>query len=121
MSSSQTITAEIPIPADRIIKELEKSCQPGFYGQAEVHLALSEDALQGVAITVVRSHNIRSQSQPARMAVTEKETEREHSVKKVVGNIARKLRLRLSTVKIVGHFKDGVLNDCEVVDEERVV
>jgi hypothetical protein len=121
MSSSPAVSAEIPIPAERIIRELEKSAQPGFYGQVEVRLALSEDALRGVAIMVVRSQNIRSHSQPARVMVTEKETERELAVTKVVGAISHRLRLCLSTVKIVGHFADGVVNNCEVVDEQRVV
>lgn len=121
MSSSPAISAEITIPADRIIKELTKSAQPGFYGQAEVSIALSEDALQGVAFIIVRRRTVRSSDQPARVGAAEKDTARELSVQKTVGDIARKLRLRLTAVKIVGNFADGMCSSCEVVDEERVV
>jgi len=31
------------------------------------------------------------------------------------------LRLRLSAVKIVGNFSDGMCSSCEVVDEEKVI
>jgi hypothetical protein len=121
MSSSPAGTAEITIPAARIIKELTKSAQPGFYGPVEVHIGLSANAIKGVEIVVVRHRNLRSSDQPTRMSATEKETDRERSVQKTVGDIASQLRLRLSTVKIVGNFIDGTCNSCEVVDEERVV
>ena len=121
MSSSEAISAEIPIPADRIIKELEKSAQPGIYGQVEVQLGLSEDALKGVTFLIVRRVNLRSQNKPTRIGAAEKETEGESSVRKVIGDISKMLRLRLTTVKIVGHIHDGKLNGCELVDEERVV
>lgn len=118
MSSSQAVSAEISIPADRIIKELMRSARPGFYGQTEVRLALTEDALQGVALVIVHNRTVRSSDQPARVGAAEKETERERSVEKVVGDVARSLRLRLSAIKIVTHFADGMCNDCKVVDEQ---
>jgi hypothetical protein len=121
MSSSPSVSAEITIPADRIIRELQKSAQPGFYGQTEVRLALSEDALQGVAFVIVHRRTVRASDQPARVGAMEKDTERERSVQKTVGDIARKLRLRLSAIMIVGNFADGMCSSCEVVDEERVV
>lgn len=117
-SSSPEISAEINIPADRIIQELKRSAHPGYYGQTEVRLALTEDALQGVALVIVHKRTVRSSDQPARVGAAEKETERERSVQKVVGDVARSLRLRLSAVKIVGHFADGMCSNCEVVDEE---
>jgi hypothetical protein len=119
-SSLAAVSAEISIPADRIIKELKRSAHPGFYGQTEVRLALTEDALQGVSIVIVHNRTVRSSDKPASMGVTEKETERERSVEKVVGDVTRSLRLRLSAIKIVSNFADGVCNDCKVVDEQTV-
>jgi hypothetical protein len=121
MSSSPAVSAEISIPADRIIKELMRSAQPGFYGQTEVRLALSEDALKGVALVIVHRRTVRSSDQPTRVGAAEKDTERERSVQKVMGDVARSLRLRLSAVKIVGNFSDGMCSSCEVVDEEKVI
>ena len=118
MSSSPAVTAEIPIPAERIIQELMRSAHPGFYGQTEVRLALTEDALKGVALVIVHKRTVRSSDQPSRVGAAEKETDRERSVQKVVGDVAKNLRLRLSAIKIVGHFKDGVCSDCEVLNEE---
>lgn len=119
MSSSQTLAGDIPIPLERIVRELSKSARPGFYGQCEIQLALEPKALEGIAFIILRQQKIRSSDQPDRMNAMQQETERELAVKKVVGNISRQLRLRLSTVKIVGHFTDGMLNNCEIVDEER--
>jgi hypothetical protein len=120
MSSSPAVSAEISIPAERIIKELKRKAHPGFYGQTEVRLALTEDALKGVAIVIVHNSTVRSKEQPARVGVTEKDTERERSVEKVMGDVIKSLRLRLSAIKIVGNFADGTCNDCKVVDEETV-
>jgi hypothetical protein len=121
MSSSPAVTsAEISIPAERIIKELTRNARPGFYGQTEVRLALTEDALQGVALVVVHKRTLRSSDQPARVGAAEKETDRELSVQKVVGDVAKSLRLRLSAIKIVTHFTDGTANSCELVDEQTV-
>lgn len=118
MSSSPAVTAEIPIPAERIIRELKRSAHPGFYGQTEVRLALTEEALKGVALVIVHKRKVRSSDQPTRVGATEKETDRERSVEKVVGDVVKSLRLQLSAVKIVGHFADGTCNDCEVLNEE---
>jgi hypothetical protein len=117
-SSPAAASAEISIPAERIIKELTRNAHAGFYGQTEVRLALTEDALQGVALVIVHKRTVRSSDQPSRVGAAEKDTERERSVQKVVGDVAKSLRLRLSAVKIVGHFADGMCNNCEVVDEQ---
>lgn len=119
MSSSQVFNGEMPIPVDRIVRELSKSARPGFYGQCEIQLALEPKALEGVAFIILRQQKVRSTDQPDRVNAMQQETERELAVKKVVDTISRQLRLRLSTVKIVGHFADGMLNNCEIVDEER--
>lgn len=118
MSSSPAVSAEITIPAERIIQELKRSAHPGFYGQTEVRLGLTEDALQGVALVIVHKRNIRSSDQPSRVGAAEKDTERERSVQKVVGDVVKSLRLQLSAIKIVTHFSDGMANSCEVVDEQ---
>jgi hypothetical protein len=119
-SSSPEVSAEISIPAERIIKELMRSAQPGYYGQTEVRLALTEDALKGVALVIVRHRTVRSSDKPASVGAAEQETERERSVQKVVGDVARSLRLRLSAIKIVSNFADGMCNDCKVVDEQTL-
>jgi hypothetical protein len=119
MSSSQAVAGEIAIPAERIVRELSKSAQPGVYGQCEIQLALEPKALEGVAFIIMRQRKVRSTDLPDRVSAAQQETEREAAVKKVVGNIARQLRLRLSTVKIVGHFADGMISNLEIVDEER--
>jgi hypothetical protein len=121
MSSSPAVSAEISIPAERIIKELKRNAHPGFYGHTEVRLALTEDALQGVTLVIVHKRNMRSNDQPSRVGAAEKDTERERSVQTVVGDVVKALRLRLSAVKIVTHFKDGMCNDCEVMDEQTVI
>jgi hypothetical protein len=120
MSSSPAVSAEISIPAERIIQELKRSAHPGFYGQTEVRLGLTEDALQGVALVIVHKRTVRASDQPSRVGAAEKETERERSVQKVVGDVAKSLRLRLSAIKIVGNFTDGMCNSCDVVDEQTV-
>jgi hypothetical protein len=120
MSSSPEVSAEISIPAGRIIQELKRSARPGFYGQIEVRLGLTEDALQGVALVIVHNRTVRSSDQPSRVGVTEKETERERSVEKVMGDVVKSLRLQLSAVKIVGNFADGMCNDGKVVNEQTV-
>jgi hypothetical protein len=117
MSTSLPMTGEISIPVDRIVRELSKSAQPGFYGQTEIRIGLSQDVLKGVAIVIVRQRKMKSSEQPERMLAGDNETERERTVKKVIGDVSKKLRLRLETVKIVGHFADGHLNNCEIVDE----
>ena len=117
MSSSQA--GEIAIPAERIVRELNKSAQPGFYGQCEIQLALEPKALEGVAFIIMRQRKVRSTDAPDRVNAAQQETERELAVKKVVGNISRQLRLRLSTVKIVAHFADGMVSNCDLIDEER--
>jgi hypothetical protein len=119
-SSPAAASAEISIPADRIIKELKRSAHPGFYGQTEVRLALTEDALKGVALVVVHNRTVRSSDKPASVGATEKETERERSVEKVMGDVVKSLRLQLSAIKIVGNFADGVCNDGKVVNEQTV-
>lgn len=117
-SSPVVVTAELSIPAERIIQELKRNAQPGFYGQTEVRLALTEDALKGVALIIVHKRKVRSSDQPVRVGAIEKETERERSVEKVVGDVAKSLRIQLSAFKIVGHFADGTCNECEVLKEE---
>jgi hypothetical protein len=119
-SSPAVVSAEISIPADRIIKELKRSAHPGFYGQTEVRLALTEDALQGVSLVIVHNRTVRASDKPASVGAMEKDTERERTVEKVVGDVAKSLRLRLSAIKIVSNFADGVCNDCKVVDEQTV-
>jgi hypothetical protein len=119
-SSPAVVSAEISIPADRILKEIKRSAHPGFYGQTEVRLALTEDALKGVSIIIVHNRTVRSSDKPASVAATEKETERERTVEKIVGDVTKSLRLRLSAIKIVSNFADGVCNDCKVVDEQTV-
>jgi hypothetical protein len=119
-SSPAVVSAELSIPAERIIKEIKRSAHPGFYGQTEVRLALTEDALKGVSIVIVHNRTVRSSDKPASVGATEKETERERTVEKVVGDVTKSLRLRLSAIKIVSNFADGVCNDCKVVDEQTV-
>jgi hypothetical protein len=119
-SSPAVVSAELSIPAERIIKEIKRSAHPGFYGQTEVRLALTEDALKGVSIVIVHNRTVRSSDKPASVGATEKETERERTVEKIVGDVAKSLRLRLSAIKIVSNFADGVCSDCKVVDEQTV-
>lgn len=118
MSSSPAVSAEISIPTERIIQELQRNAHPGFYGQTEVRLELTEDALKGVLIVVANKRNVRASDQPTRVGAAEKETERERAVQKVVGDVVKTLRLRLSAFKIVTHFSDGKCNDCQIVDEQ---
>jgi hypothetical protein len=119
-SSPAVVSAEISIPAERIIKEFKRSAHPGFYGDIEVRLALTENALQGVSIVIVHNRTVRSSDKPSSMGVTEKETERERSVEKVMGDVLKSLRLQLSAVKIVGNFSDGMCNAGKVVNEQTV-
>lgn len=116
MSSSQP--GELAIPAERIIRELSKSAQPGYYGQCEIQLGLEPKALEGVAFIIMRQRTVRSSDPPDRVTADQEETEREAAVKKVVRSVSDQLRLRLSTVKIVGHFSDGKINDLKIVEEQ---
>lgn len=119
MSSSQAAPGEIEIPAERIIREFIKSARPGYYGQCEIQLGLKPEALQGVAFVTLRQRTVRSTDAPEHSTAAQEETEREAAVKKVVRSVSDQLLLRLSTVKIVGHFTDGKISDLKLIDEER--
>ena len=115
MSSSQ---GELAIPAERIVRELSKSAQPGYYGQCEIQLALDPEALKGVAFIVMRERTVRSTDPPLRVSAAPEDTEREAAVKKMVQSVSEQLRLKLTTGKIIGHFKDGKLSDLRIIEEQ---
>lgn len=117
MSSQPSARAvEIPIPVERILRELSRSAHAGFYGQCEISLGLSEEALQGVIFSTKRERNLRGGAQPEEISATATDTERERAVQTVVGNLRKRLLLRLDCIKIVGHFADGHLKDFKIVD-----
>jgi hypothetical protein len=115
-SSPSTRAVVIPIPAERIIRELSRSAHAGFFGQCEISISLSEEALKGVIFSTKRERKLRAGEGAEETNATELDTEREREVQTVVGDLRKKLLLRLDCIKIVGHFTDGHVKFCDVVD-----
>jgi hypothetical protein len=121
MSASPAVSAELAIPADRILRELSKSAQPGFYGQTEISIMLIPKALEGVVFIVAHNRTLRATNGSETVSAAQQDTDRERAVQKVVDDITNKLHLRAEVVKIVGHYKDGHLLNYEIVDEHRAM
>lgn len=110
-------TGEVTIPADRIERELLKSARPGFYGQTEIEIVVEEKALEGVSFRVKHQSKLRAGDTSEQVSAAAQDTEREGMVKRQMRDVKRLLRLRVQTVKIIGHFQDGRLQNFEIVDQ----
>jgi len=93
---------------------------PGFHGNVEVMLSIQPVAVQGVIVAAIRNHAIRMASAkpgPELVSATQATTPREDKVKEWIDVIRPNLVLRTRIVKIVAHFRDGVLGTCEIAEQ----
>ena len=112
-----TSPAGIAIPVDRIIREMARSAHAGFFGRVEISISLTPEVLKGVTLSVRREHKLRSSDKAEHISAADHETERERSVTQTVNQLKQRLQLSAGLAKIVGHFQDGRMTTCEVVDQ----
>ncbi|MBZ5523586.1 MAG: hypothetical protein LAP21_15235 [Acidobacteriia bacterium] len=111
----------ITIPADRIVSELCKSAQPGYYGQKKIRISLRPACLQGVVFLVSAQRKVRS-SDPLgeeEVPAAGETSERELLVRGLVAKISGRLQLRCSIVEVTAHYADGKLQGFDLVDEHQ--
>jgi hypothetical protein len=117
MQSTQSVI-ELPIPSGRVEKALLTGAFPGFYGNVELFLSITPRAAEGVIVCAIRNHSIRAHKLELVTTATEAVTDREAKVRDWMDTISPALVLRTRIVKIVGHFKDGMLSECQVTENE---